>query len=64
MSREVAELQPQPYLFRNTRSLVLFQLPAAPGAPLDFQRGSRSLVLEPVCSELRACLLCGLGQVT
>ena len=56
---EVAKSQPA----SSTQKHMLAGIgptPSCPGVPLGLPRGS-SLVLEPVCSELRACLLCGLG---
>lgn len=59
---EVAKSQPA----SSTQKHMLTGIgptPSCPGVPLGFPGGS-SLVLEPVCSELRACLLCDLGQMT
>lgn len=63
-SEEVAESQP--HVLKNRHPLVLFQLPAAWGALLNFLTGSRSLGAWPWswAAELRASLLCGTGQVT
>lgn len=63
-SEEVAVSRP--HVLRNRHPLVLFQLPAAGGAPLNFLTDSRSLGAWPWswAAELRASLLCAIGQVT